>query len=106
MMLTQLTALRGALANGGNVHECQAALIAVTDELKRLLTPPEQTQETDKAEQSSRKIDPREERLRPRSRAAKERYLSGSALRIIKARAAYAAAHQEQTSISQETFYQ
>ena len=52
MMLTQLTALRGALANGGNVHECRAALIAITDELKRLLTPPEQTQETDKAEQS------------------------------------------------------
>jgi len=52
MMLTQLTALRGVLANGGNVHECQAALIAVTDELKRLLMPPEQTQETDKAEQS------------------------------------------------------
>ena len=46
MMLTQLTALRGVLANGGNVHECQAALIAVTDELKRLLMPPEQTQET------------------------------------------------------------
>ena len=52
MMLTQLTALRGVLANGGNVHECQAAIIAVTDELKRLLTLPEQMQETDKAEQS------------------------------------------------------
>lgn len=38
MMLMRLTALRGVLANGGNVHECQAALIAVTDELKHLLT--------------------------------------------------------------------
>lgn len=52
LMLTRLTALSGVLANGGNVHECQAAIIAVTDELKRLLTPPEQMQETDKAEQS------------------------------------------------------
>lgn len=52
MLLTRLTALRGVLANGGNVHECQAAIIAVTDELKRLLTPPEQMQEADKAEQS------------------------------------------------------
>ena len=60
MMLTQLTALRGVLANGGNIHECQAALIL------------------------SRRIDPRKERLRPRSRAAKEKYLSGSALRILK----------------------
>lgn len=51
MMLTQLTALRGVLANGGNIHECQAALIAVTDELKRLLTPPEQEQKAEKTEQ-------------------------------------------------------
>ena len=84
MMLTQLTALRGVLANGGNVHECQAALIAVTDELKRLLMPPEQTQETDKAEQSKSEDRSEERKAAARSRAAKEKYLFGSALRILK----------------------
>ena len=84
MMLMRLTALRGVLANGGNVHECQAALIAVTDELKHLLTPPEQMQETDKAEQSKSEDRSEERKAAARSRAVKERYLSGSALRILK----------------------
>ena len=51
MLLTRLTALSGVLANGGDVYECQAALMAVTDELKRLLTPPEQEQKAEKTEQ-------------------------------------------------------
>ena len=51
MLLTRLTALSGVLANGGDVYECQAALMAVIDELKRLLTPPEQEQKAEKTEQ-------------------------------------------------------
>ena len=91
MMLTQLTALRGVLANGGNVHECQAALIAVTDELKHLLTPPEQMQETDKAEQS--KSEDRSEERKGAAPKSKGKVSIRQRIADIKARATHTPQH-------------
>ena len=93
MMLTQLTALRGVLTNGGNVHECQAALIAIADELKHLLTPPEQTQETDKAEQSKSEDRPEERKDAAPKLSIKGKVSIRQRVADIKARAAHTPQH-------------
>ena len=88
MMLTQLTALRGVLANGGNIHECQAALITVTDELE---TPADTAGTGAKAEKTEqpKSEDKSKGKSEEKTAAApkpsgKKKYLSGSALRILK----------------------